>query len=146
FAVVDVEGLVAARGRDGGPRAGAREQIRIHRLEDALRTAGVVERLAGLLEQRAVDADGRNWIHMAAERLAEDHLRAQDRPVPALPLLLRPEVVLLQPVEVLVRMARRALARGHRHRLDVRAVGLGALEQRDVLETPRRALQRLEQI
>ena len=48
--------------------------------------------------------------------------------------VLREQVVLLQEVEVLVRMARRALARRDRHRRDVTAVRLRPLQQRHVLE------------
>ena len=68
--------------------------------------------------------------------------------MPALPGLLAADVIFLQPVEVLMLMARIALAIGHRQAraAQMHAVGLGSLEKRDMLKVLRRRRQRLEQI
>ena len=60
-------------------------------------------------ENRGVDADRRHQVHRAAERLAVDHLRPQDRERPRGTLGARPKVVLLVEVEVLVFDAGRTL-------------------------------------
>ena len=49
------------------------------------------QRAPGLALQRTIDADGRDQVHVAAERFAKDHLRPQDRPAPRLPGLPRAE-------------------------------------------------------
>ena len=50
---------------------------------------------ARILEERRVHADGRDHVHVAAERFAENDLRSENRPTPRLPDLPLAQVVLL---------------------------------------------------
>ena len=84
--------------------------------------------------ERRVDADDRDQVHGAAERLTEDDLRPEHRPRPGRTLGPRPQGVLLAEVEVVVLVAWRPLLRREWRAAEVESVGLRALEQAHVLE------------
>ena len=100
----------------------------------------------GSRQQGGVDADRRDEVHRAAHGLTEDDLGTKDRPRPASSRLLLPEVVLLQEVEVAVRVAGPPLPRRNRRDFEVNPVGLGALQERDVLESGVPGRQGLEEV
>jgi hypothetical protein len=94
---------------------------------------------------RGVGTDHRRQVHHDAVVGSDDELRTEDRvPQAALRGPLGQEV-LLQPVEVGVLVTGVALAGRDPHRVHVDAVGLGALQQRHVLEGVV-AGQRLDQV
>ena len=71
----------------------------------------------------------------------------KDAPVPGLSLLQLAQEILLRPVEIrLLVHFRASLARRHRQRADMHAIGLGALQQRDMLQIRRDRLERAHQI
>ena len=139
IAVRDVEGLVARRRRLGRPDERTREQPRVDRLQHIGRPAGVGERQALLLADRRVGPDRRNEVHRRADDIAEHHLWPEDGHCRAATGASLAQVVLLKPVEIVVRVARRPFARRHGDRPQMHAVGLGALQQRDMTKRiPRR--------
>ena len=123
-AVGDVEHLVAGGGRRRRPSDRPRHEVGA---DDPLTDGAPPGKSQGLprfpQDGRPVGPDRRDHVHVAAERLAQDHLRPEDRPRPIALLLPGEEMVLLEEVEVLVRMTRRAFARGLSWS-DVGAVGL----------------------
>ena len=121
------------------PGDGARQQIDVDRLRHPRRAAGIIERAALLAQHRGIDAERRDQIHRAAHGFADDQDGAQDAPVPGLALLQLAQKILLRPIEVrLLVHFRAAFARRHGERADVDAIGLGALQQRDMPERPAR--------
>ena len=93
-----------------GPLHRLGEQVGVHCLDQRGDATGVVQRLACLAEQRGVHAERRDGVHVAAHRLAEDEDRPPDREAELVLGLLLAQEVLLQPVEVGVRVPRRPLA------------------------------------
>ena len=146
-AIGDVEGFVARRRCFARPGDGTRQQIDVDRLRHPRGAAGIIERAALLAQHRRIDAERRDQIHGAADRFADDQDRAKNAPVPGLALLQFAQKILLRPVEIrLLVHFRAALARRHRERADVDAIGLGALQQRDMAERRRNRLERRHQI
>ena len=146
-AIGDVEGFVARRRRFAGPGDRARQQIDVDRLRHPRGTAGIIQRPALLAQHGGIDAERRDQIHRAAHRLADDQDRPQNAPVPGLALLQFAQKILLRPVEIrLLVHFRAAFARRHDERTDVNAIGLGALQQRDVPKLRRGRLERGHQV
>jgi hypothetical protein len=146
IAIGDVEGFVARGVRFTAPGDSARQEIDIDRLAHARGAAGIIEVESLLAQHRGIDAERRDQIHRAAHGKANDEDRAQNAEVPGLALLQIAQKVFLRPVEIrLLVHFRAAFARRHLERADMRAIGLGALQQRDMLQR-RSRLQRRHQI
>ncbi|MGY3288358.1 hypothetical protein ACVWWP_001425 [Bradyrhizobium sp. LM3.6] len=110
-------------------------EIDVDRLRDARGAAGKIERPALLAQHRGVDAERRDQVHGAAHGKAHDQDRPQDAPMPTLAHLKFAQKDFLRPVEVglLVHFGA-AFAGRHGQGANVDAVGLGALQQGDMLE------------
>ena len=133
-------------GARGGPHEDVGEQARVDRFPHIGHAAGEAERLAELAADRGIGADHRREVHRDAIGRADDELRAQDGEVEMARCRQLLQVVLLQPIEVGVGIARRALSRRDRHRVQVDAVGLGALQQAHVAQAAARAGERREAV
>ena len=94
----------AAAGRRRRPHQRAGHQVGVDRLAQrrAASRCREVQRLAGGSLQRGVHGDRRERVHVVCRGVAVHDRRAEDRQRPAGAPLLRPQVVLLQPVEVRV--------------------------------------------
>jgi hypothetical protein len=111
-AVGDIKGLIAAGGRGRRPFHRTFQQVDVDHFENQLRTARIRQWQTRLAPNRRVYADRWDHIEIAADCLTDHKLRPENRPVPLLALLCRAQVVLLQPVEILMLMARRAFLCG----------------------------------
>jgi hypothetical protein len=127
--VGDVERFVATRGCGGRPLQHPGDDARVDRLLHTGWATRIAEWTAPLAADRAMDAQGGDRVHRAADCMAEDDLRAQDRPPPVPAGLSIAQEVLLKPVEVFVVVPRPAFPGGNLDRVDVNAVRLGALQQ-----------------
>ena len=146
IAVGDVEDLVARAVRALRPVDGPRQKPRVRRLDRCLGPARIGQRQAQFTADGGIDADGAQDIDRAADREADDVLWPKHRPRPAGPLLPRADQVFLLPVEVGMRMARRALLARQGDWPKVAAIGLGALQHGQVLQPQIAWLDRVEEV
>ena len=146
-AIGDIEGFVARSVRLAAPGDGACQQIDVDRLRHPRRTAGIIQIASLLAQHGGIDAERRDQVHRAAHRHADDQHRPQNAPVPRLALLQLAQKILLRPVKIrLLVHFRAAFPRRHLERADMDAIGLGALQQRDMPELRRGRLERRHQV
>jgi len=118
----------------GRPADRIGDQARVDGLPHVGDPSGEAERAALLLADCGVGPDHRRQVHHDAGVRPDDQLRTHDGELEVVRQRLLLQVVLLQPVEVGVRITLVTLTRRDTHRVQVDAVGLGPLQDRDVLE------------
>ena len=146
FAVCEVVGLARGLRSRCAPREGVGNEASVDGLPRPRTPPREAERLPVLFEDRGVRADDRGQVHHDAVVRTDDQLRAPDAEGPTVLRGLVADVVLLQPVEVLVLIARETLSCRHGHGVHVHAVRLRALQEAHVLQPLGRLRQRVHQV
>lgn len=136
-AVDDVVGLVGGNLMRRAEFGRTCDQPAVAARDDEAAAAGIAQRLRTFTLDRGEGAERGNDVHGAGHRMPEHDLRSQHAEGPGGLGLALAHQVFLQPVEVLVRMPRLALAARNRRRRHVAAIGLGTLHQRDVAQPGR---------
>ncbi|KAG1252416.1 hypothetical protein G6F68_011794 [Rhizopus microsporus] len=128
-----------------GPDARITDETHIHGFARIGNMPGIPERLAFGAAHRRIDTDDRHGIHGHAHVGADHDSRTEYRPAEAAPRGGFANVVFLEPVRVRMVVPGMALARGNADGVQVHAIGLGALQHRDMAQ-PTAAGQRLDHV
>jgi hypothetical protein len=127
--VREIEVLPRGARRICRPHEGVGDESRIDSFPDVRRAARKTEWQAFLLADCCVYPDDGWEVHDHTHRRSDDQLGPEDSPIEILGGRLVLDVVLLQPVEIVMCIPRVALTGRDRHGVQVNTVSLRALEQ-----------------